>query len=259
MLNVECIVLQLINLQSRMSVIHIRVFFTDGSKILGSLRSLPFFHLILLFYYDLQVAGVCHCAALGHVFFDVSLNLFMRQAEVHQVVQGLLPDDHVIIHHVLGQCRGLGELATLRRRPLSTGAATTSRLGVTALADDDAAALLLAGVASAGRVTAGSVISDLRNVVDDVDVVVDCVAVGAGVLARRAARVVGGPAVPTRRTNVPLRSVACRWLAARIWAEEGFRRVLVWLSGSSCSWIPRARCRLLEVIAATAIRVGLPT
>ena len=126
-----------------------------------------------------------------------------------------------------------------------------------ALTDDDATALLLAGFTSARRVPASSVIGDLGNVVDDVDVVVDCVTVRGRVLPSSAARVVRGPTA--RRTNVPMRSLACRWLAARIWAEERFRGGLVWLTGAGRSWIPWARRRLLQVITAAAIRVGLTT
>ena len=71
------------------------------------------FLLVLLFYYDFEVAGVRDCAALGHVFSYVSLDLFVSQAEVDQVLQGFLVDHDLVVGHFFWMMACFVELAAL--------------------------------------------------------------------------------------------------------------------------------------------------
>lgn len=188
------------------------------------------------------------------------LDLLVRQAEVDHFLECLLADDYLlrfVAHVVLGVALSFVELAGLDSYCRPPGAARPGagrRLRVASVADDDAAALLaaLGCVGAAVLASACSVIGDLRDIVDDVDVVVYCVTVCARILSGSPTGIVGGAAVPCGGS----RSLAgARLLTTRVWAEEGFRRCLVWLAWCCRSWIAWARSRLLQVVATASIRV----
>jgi hypothetical protein len=118
------------------------------------------------------------------------VDLFVSQPEVYQVLQSLLSDNDLVVCDVVRPARSFVQLTTTLAGWWPCASSTGFR--VAAFTDDNATTLLLALSSLAGCISGSTMLAtsrmvgNLRDIVDNVNVVIDCVAVRS-LLARSAA------------------------------------------------------------------------
>ena len=180
-------------------------------------------------------------ASLCYMLFNVSLNLFVAQAEADQVIERLLTYD---------------KLACWLLRSIANASCTFGIIWMAALITDDNAATVFLTLGIFCTVLAiRCMISYLRYIIDYIYVIID----GVWILSGRTTWVVWTTSIALCWTNIPLSALASPGLLTScIWTEKWLLPVFIMLNHwLVLSWISWASRRLVQIIASISVWIWL--